>query len=266
MNQDTLIFLHIPKTAGTTINNILENNFPANSRFYINPSDTKESRAKLISMSDESKYDIRLLYGHMGFGWHNLLPTKCNYITFLRDPVERVVSHYNYVRFRLDHKHYLREIVEREKMGISEYVSSGVCDELNNGQVRLLTGIEDCLQVPYGKSEFEYGFNNREYLDLVLSNFRGHFAFVGIQAAFDKSLVLLKHKHQLLNNIKYKAKNVGTKRYAMINPTEGDLAIIRKLNSLDIELYNLTRTRFETEWRSLSYRNIWLRYLRFVNK
>jgi len=266
MTQNTLIFLHIPKTAGTTINNILENNYPINSRFYINPSNTKESRSILAEMPEESKSNIRLLYGHMGFGWHNLLPTKCNYITFLRDPVERVVSHYNYVKFRLDHKHYLREIVERENMGISEYVSSGVCDELNNGQVRLLTGIEDSLQVPYGESKFEYGFNNREYLDMALNNLSEHFAFVGIQSEFDKSLVLLRHKHQLIKNIKYKARNVGAKRYAKVNPTEADLALIRKYNILDLELYNLIRTNFDSEWRSLHFRNIWLQYLRFANR
>lgn len=266
MNQDTLIFLHIPKTAGTTINAILENNFPANSRFYVNPNPIMESKAKLTSMDEESKYGIRLLYGHMGFGWHKLLPTKCKYVTFLRDPVERVISHYNYVKFRLDHKHYLRETVEREKMGLSEYVSSGVCDEMNNGQVRLLTGIEDIVQEPYGKSKFEYGFNNREYLDLALKNLHEHFTFVGSQTTFDKSLILLKYKHKLLKNINYKSRNVGTKRYEKVNPTENDLSIIRKYNSLDIELYNSIKTGFETEWRSLIFGNALLRYLRFANK
>ncbi len=38
--------------------------------------------------------DIHLLGGHLPFGIYQYLPSDSRYITFLRDPVERTLSHY----------------------------------------------------------------------------------------------------------------------------------------------------------------------------
>jgi len=41
---------------------------------------------------------MELVHGHMSYGLHELLNRKVEYITVLRDPVERVYSHYLYLR------------------------------------------------------------------------------------------------------------------------------------------------------------------------
>lgn len=265
MNGKVLVFVHIPKTAGTTINAILEKNFSESERYHVNPCDIAASRAEIAGQSIESRQHIHLLYGHMGFGWHDYMPRPAVYATFLRDPVKRVVSHYNYVRFRADHEHYLRQTVEDEKMGIREYVESGVCDEVNNGQVRLLTGIEDIVQQPYGQSKFRYGFDDDKYFELAIQNLDRYFGFVGVQEYFDESLILMRDKYRLLRAINYSAMNVGTSHYSPVAPTETDLEVIRRYNGLDIRLYEHVRKEFLSRWGSLRFRNLRLKNFRSKN-
>jgi len=97
------------------MNSVLRSNFPEPHRFYVDPTDIASSRARLQDLSVEEKEDFRLLHGHLSYGWHELLPQEATYFTIVRDPVSRVVSHYNYVKFRTDHRHYLRETVEKEE-------------------------------------------------------------------------------------------------------------------------------------------------------
>ncbi len=87
------VFLHVPKTAGSTFQFILENSFsPAACR-------TNHAKKELFDASD-------LAFARKVFPWvrsiagHNLLdPLSLPienpfYITFLRKPVARVISHY----------------------------------------------------------------------------------------------------------------------------------------------------------------------------
>ena len=66
---------------------------------------------------------------------------KSKYITFLRDPVERLISHYHYVLRRP--KHYLYEQVVKDGLSLSDYVTSDISPELSNHQVRMISGRED---------------------------------------------------------------------------------------------------------------------------
>lgn len=261
--EQTLIYLHIPKCGGMTLNSILKSNYARERRFLINPSDIAGARLQLANMPKAEREQIDLLHGHLSFGWHKFLPQRAVYITIMRHPLERVVSHYNYVRF-LDYPHYLRETVQRNKMSIAEYVSSGICDEVNNGQVRLLAGVEDIIQKPYGNSKLPYGTNNPELLEQALQNINEHFAIVGLQERFDETLLLLR-AYLGVNKITYQPKNVSSHYYKKWQPSNEDIAVIRKYNQLDIALYKIMRERFEFALASLNLPRLQLYGFRLQN-
>jgi hypothetical protein len=209
----------------------------------VDPNDVAGSRRELAAKSEGERRCIQFLHGHLSYGWHEHVPGSAVYFTFIRHPVERVVSHYNYVRYRTDHDHYLRDVVEREDMTIAEYVASGVCDEMNNGQVRLIAGVEDIVQEPYGNSTLPYGTNDPELLDRALQNIDEHFAFVGLQERFDESLLLLKERLRF-NTVMYQRKNTSYHHYQKQYPSDDAINVIRKYNRLDLALYEAVEERW----------------------
>lgn len=240
----TKIFLHIPKCGGTTLTRWLESRFPEERRFHVNPDDIAGSKAELSCMPAEERERIDLLLGHISYGWHALLPGPCRYFTILRDPISRVVSHYSYVRWMTLHDHYPRSTVEAEGMTLGEYVASGVCDEINNGQVRLLSGIEDIVQAPYGSSKVPYGSNDRALLDRALANIQSHFDVVGVLDDFDSSVKALCRSWRIPVSTRPRGKkNVGERHYEKVVPSPDERRIIEDHNRLDVELYDFVAKR-----------------------
>lgn len=98
--SSTLIFLHIPKTAGRTLEKILEREYAAEFTYNIYGYDQSilEAAKQLSLLPNRQLRSIRLIKGHYNFGLHKLLPQGARYITFLREPIDRIVSHYFYVK------------------------------------------------------------------------------------------------------------------------------------------------------------------------
>ena len=94
-----LISMHIPKTAGTSFRNILESVY---GKSQVVRFDMRDSHAYM----NERRYpgrrlpNKRVLHGH--FKLYKLadrfeLPSGVKTITWVRDPVDRVISNYNYL-------------------------------------------------------------------------------------------------------------------------------------------------------------------------
>jgi ribosomal protein L22 len=80
----TVIFLHIPKTAGTTLHSIIERQYPSSVVHTIDGRRVHQSIAQLKDMSEEKRSKIKCLKGHIPFGLHEYLPGSSAYITFKR--------------------------------------------------------------------------------------------------------------------------------------------------------------------------------------
>ena len=232
--EQSLIFLHVPKAAGSTFYKIIERQYKPNSIFSIDGQRVRESIDEFKKLPVAQREEIRVLKGHMYFGLHELLPQPSTYITILRDPVERIISHYYYVL--RSPNHYLYNKVTSQHMSLKDYVCSGISTELDNGQTRLLSGLE---QTVFGWEEC-----STKVLELAKQNIKNHFAVVGLSERFDETLILLQKAFAYKIPF-YVQENVTKNRPLKENISQDTLKFIEKYNELDIELYKYAKNNFE---------------------
>ncbi len=94
MEQRALIFLHIPKTAGTTLNRIIEWQYNPLSIFTMDPYRIRATPERLKQLPEARRRRLRMVRGHFYYGVHEYLPQGSTYITMLREPVARFLSSY----------------------------------------------------------------------------------------------------------------------------------------------------------------------------
>ena len=96
--SEAVIFLHVPKAAGSTLNRLIEWEYPLFEMYSIDPVFDRFSWAHLQRLSTERLRRTRIFKGHMLFGLHAILPQPATYITVLREPVDRLLSSYYFMR------------------------------------------------------------------------------------------------------------------------------------------------------------------------
>lgn len=137
------VFLHLPKTGGTTIVHTLSRQILFKKFRRLNPTrftHPKEFLAKVEELLEDvltAPQKPEVVGGHFGFGAHPKLKNPTEHFTVLRDPIERVISEYYYMK----HKGmYYQEIIETEKLSLIEYINHPEIKYLNNLQTRLIAG------------------------------------------------------------------------------------------------------------------------------
>lgn len=232
MNYDNLIFLHIPKAAGSTLHPVLERHY--NKRTYQTISLPEQLEA-FKHLPETERHRICLLKGHMPFGMHSYLAGHSRYITLLRHPVERIVSHYYYDKRNPDH--YLYPHIARG-MSLLDFASAGLSGELHNGQVRLLSGHDQ--DIPCGEC-------TRDLLDTAKRNIEDSFAVVGLTERFDESLVLMGIALGWNWTPYYLNRNVSKDKPVAKQIDPLALKAIEQANQLDLELYDWASLRFQDQ-------------------
>ncbi len=179
--------------------------------------------------------NIGVVTGHIYFGVHSFVTGPFVYITMLRDPIERVISHYYYVR--REPSHYLYPLAQ--EMSLSQYVISCGQAEPNNDQTRLLAG-KDCAT--------NEGYCLPEMLPEAKKNLYKYFSVVGITEEFDRSLILMKRALNWRTPI-YVKKNVSQRRPRKEDLSIDTMMVIKAYNQLDCELYEYARGILEEQVR-----------------
>jgi hypothetical protein len=233
-SAQTLIFLHIPKTAGTTLHQIIDRHYCLEQIYWVHATQVAESITAFKNFPEEKRRQFQLIKGHMGFGLHQVMPQPCTYFTLLRDPVKRIISHYYHVLRTPNH--YLHQVVTDHQMDLKTFVSSGISLELDNGQTRLIAasnGDED--------ESIEFGCATTDLLETAKQHLLNYFSVVGVMEEFDRTLLLLQKKLGW-KNIYYARKNTGKNKTTQKSEIPPDtLAAIQQQNALDIELYQFAK-------------------------
>lgn len=236
-NEKAVFFLHIPKCAGTTLTEeIIKKKFKPHESIIFYEHGTGALIDRLKGMSQKEQRKIKCIAGHFAFGIHRYYTAgPATYVTLLRDPIERVISHYYFVLRRKDH--YLHKIVKKEGYTLEEYVENKLTVELNNGQTRILAGIG------WGA---EFGKCTGTMFEKAKENLETYFTVVGLSERFDDFLELLNRKIGW-EIPEYQNRNVRQRGRGTTGIDCKTLEVIRKYNRFDIELYNYARSIFSLE-------------------
>lgn len=247
-----VIFVHLPKTAGTTLRYIIERNFDKKTIFTIDGKDSQKSINLFNSLGSSDKASFSLIEGHLEFGAIKYLPhKKIKYITFVRDPVERVLSYYSYI---LSDSYRRPWAKNAESMSLKNYLLSRQDGSIDNHQTRWIAG----------NVKWEYGACNEEALERAKNNIINHFHFVGITEQFDRSILLMS---KLLGwrTPYYKKLNITKKRITQGTIGDEEKSLIMEENKFDVQLYKFIQSRFEQQMRS-SFSHLQVKLFQIMNK
>jgi len=160
--------------------------------------------------------------GHLPYGVHRRFSRPCNYITMMRDPVERIISLYFYLQHaKKPPAHYMVK-----RMDLDQFVrSEDYRGNTSNLQTRYFCG----GQTPN--------------LEQAKETLHRKFLVVGITERFTESLDILKQK---LNwgSFDYQKKNVTRNRPTRYDFSPSTIDKIINLNNLDYELYLEAQQQF----------------------
>ncbi|GAM25741.1 hypothetical protein SAMD00019534_089160 [Acytostelium subglobosum LB1] len=222
MMSGPYLFLHVPKTGGNSVLHLFRLTF------------AKKAVQQWVHPGHNEKHLIRgakAVVGHFNYGLHTYLdqPDRdtANYMTMLRDPVERVISHYYYHREKIqDEGHALAM-----KLKFEEWLEQSPRGA--NEQTRVLSGMSTEAEKNVSMESFR----------MALYHLR-KMKFVGITEKFKESIVMMKYycglgamKEVKINNRKKKQPDV---------PADV-IELIKKKNWMDIYLYEEALKMFDRQ-------------------
>ena len=247
MNQEQLIFLHIPKTAGTSLNQMLSKAYgvmnPVTGKFI-------HYNSTLSLIRDARRRERPVILGHIHYEAVKVLSPSRKVITFLRDPVARTISAFEFMK-----SHPEVWLGKLAQGSITEFLSlPNIAEAFCNSQVRMLglkldllelyadhvTGrlsveeyfdtIQNLARVPVNMENLEIAKNRLQTLD-----------FVGFTDTFDDDVKKLFALLDKPCSEVARANQTPVQFRKRDKYTEDEIAFVASINSLDSQLYTYAK-------------------------
>ena len=221
-SDSVIIFMHIPKTGGCTLNSIINKQYDDNHIFkQMFPGSEKISFYKYLNVG--IKENLKVVMGHVYYGVHTFLTQKnYSYITLIRNPIHLTISLYYYVLSDVNNYYY----PFISTMSLYEFITSDLYGP--NLQTRMLNG------------------HNIDDLDSAVHNLKNNFSFVGITERFDESLKVL---NKLFNwNVDdYTLENITPNKPLITDIDPNIIDLIASKNKNDFEIYKIANEILDNE-------------------
>lgn len=223
-----LLFIHIPKTAGTSLRTALNRQRHISRYLALYPDAPGFPGEYIFHLTESQMANFECIYGHFGFRLHQFLPQPCEYSTVLREPIARSISHFSHRRRMAPAGHPLSMLTAEEFFAGSPDVN------FDNLMTRLISG-ETADILPLG------GVNEAVFQHAI-ENLHTRFAYVGIHEQIGEAARQLAYRvglpHQALQ-----PENVGDGQGPQ-SVSPATLDAIRGMNEYDVRLYAYVRHHY----------------------
>jgi hypothetical protein len=176
------VFLHIPKTAGASIRRVLTER---HARCWSVSVSVTGDMAKVRAMPDWKFRRCAFYAGHFGLETVDRVRSEKFVFTFLREPLDRVLSHYYYFR-RLPSDVSIEAAQLAKKLSLVDYMKCdhpGVRHTVEDVQARQLIEPEWALEGGLITAEPDAGKRAARAIEVL-----ARFDFVGLTECFDQCL------------------------------------------------------------------------------
>jgi hypothetical protein len=234
-----LALLHIPKTGGSSLVKTIRREYGEPFRKSPNAIvDPILAEAKLRALGEAADSSRPLaVAGHMVFGMRDLLPPDTRYMTVLREPIERTLSHYAYLVAPRDPKsrpHGLlaRGTPYRPEMTLEQCLEDS-CYLPDNLQTRMIVS---------RRSPFEP--LPPDALEQAKDHLAKRFAHVGVTERLDEMTALLTTAYGWASRLSLRTR-VSRGRVRRTDIAPATLRAVERSNMLDAELYEFACGLFD---------------------
>jgi hypothetical protein len=235
-SENVIIGLHIPKTAGTSLRYAIEKIFNKEELIYLYRMEPGIKLSELIeylkSKKNKNKPFPQIVYGHMGYGLHNILGINATYITILREPIKRAISMYRHEQ-RMSNALFHKEA---NLYTVAEFYSREFSPYFKNSMTRLLSGNL------WQEENWYLEGDESDALNVAKRNLIRDFSYVG----FTENL---KYEEKKLSSyfgkkIKLIKSNSDPSPISINDLNSNELSVIKSKFELDIELYEFAKVKF----------------------
>lgn len=232
------VFIHIPKTAGTSVCRLLSDSVFFKKFRRLNPTRFTHPKDFLRGVEDQLQEVINsgryeCVGGHFGFGAHPKLTRPQDYFVMLREPVDRVISEYYYM---FQQGFYYKELIDSEKLTLGGYLHHPETAYLNNLQTRLISGVS-----------YDSGDEVTEEMFLLAVENLKKFVAVGLTERFHESVGLYHVKMNWSRTPLSAFTNQNNLRPAMDKISETELEQVKEREKYDLALYREAEKIFYKE-------------------
>ncbi len=267
--RPVLIFLHVPKTGGTSLKEFLKSKYERENYYEIAWNSETGLRGmdylnQFIALPQAKRDRFDLILGHFPYGLHKFLSRPCMYVTLLRNPLERLLSFYH--QLSADH-HRSHEFMTRNYT-VEEYFQ-----DLNTPESGTAPAVKffsdmvfNTLQIMDNPVEWSYA---RECQDeqTIKRRLSDEFMLVGLTERLEDFLFLL------CRRMGWRPSALGHENKTPGRPpaeqelSPDQLGRANEMLSAEWELYSHAEKLFQEQWKDLGIKGrIHASCRRYANK
>lgn len=229
----TLIFEHLPKTAGITLRSILEREYKC--AYKVDDYSIADSIAAFENLNPQQQNSFDLIYGHASSVLAKYVKNPI-LLTYLRNPVDRFISQYCYIKINPAHRTHksLQKVTD-----IEEYIDFSLKHQEDNIQTRFLSNA--VLRFVGELQPSGSGIDMQLLLNQAKNRLRS-FRYVFFTHQFDLSLLILKKDLNWTISPYYVKWNLTPRRYIIKDLSPSLIDRIKNLERYDLELFEFAQT------------------------